>query len=357
LVTPEDADGTELVVPTDRLREFAESVLRGCGMPPEDAAVTADAMVWADLRGLDAHGVTNKLPQCVARIRAGGTSERATFTSVSESAGVTVLEAANAWGQVAGARAMRLAVAKATASGVGLTVARNISSAAAMGYYPMLAVEERMIGIAITNGPSLLAPWGGTTRVLSNMGHAIGAPAGRHDPVLFDSSLSVMSTGEMELLHEHGNELPDGVLLNALGEPSRNPGDWVTGLLLPSGGHRGYGLVLAFEILTGVLAGGAIFAPDVGSPNKFDVPQGVSLLTLAIDPSVSVPYETFVDRVDRLIDRIHESPSAPGVDRVYVPGERGFLLARERQKDGIPLPAARLERLRTLGDEFGVSLA
>ena len=346
--------GTGQVVRADQLRSLATAALGAVGMPDRDAELTADAMVWADLRGLTAHGVTAKLPQCVRRVRAGGTAAAAAIRVVSETSAVLSLDAGDAWGQVAAGRGMEAAIGKATTAGCGVAVVRNASSAAALGYFPMLAVEQRMVGLAVTNSPALIAPTGGTTRVLGNQAHALGCPAGRHHPLLFDSSTTTLSTGEMDLLHERGELLPEGVLLDAAGVSTRDPGQWRTGTLLPAGGHRGYGLSLMFEVLTGVLAGGPIWGHQVGHPSLYDQPQGVSLFMLAIDPTQAMAYGDFVARVDRLIDEIHASPPAAGFDRVYVPGERGALTAAERERDGIPLSPERVSALRALLEELGV---
>lgn len=346
--------GTGQVVGANQLRSLATAALCAVGMPDGDAELTADAMVWADLRGLDAHGVTAKLPQCVRRIRAGGTAAAAPLRVVSETNAMVSLDAGNAWGQVAAARGMEAAIGKATTTGCGIAVVRNASSAAALGYFPMLAVKRRMVGLVVTNGPALIAPTGGTTRVLGNQAHALGCPAGRHHPFLFDSSTTTMSTGEMDVLHERGELLPEGVLFDADGLPTRDPGQWKIGTLLPAGGHRGYGLSLVFEVLTGVLAGGATWGPEVGHPFVYDRPQGVSLFLLVIDPSRAMAYNDFVARVDRLIDEIHACSPAAGVDRVYVPGERSALTAAQRERDGIPLSAERAASLRALLDELSI---
>ena len=343
------------VVTADRLRSFAIAVLRRVGMPDDDATTAADAMVWADLRDLPMHGVYGKLPQCVRRINAGVTSPTVAREPLRDTPSFAVFDATNGWGQVAAARGMRAAIAKARANGVGLVVMRNSSSAAAMGHYASLAIAERMIGMAITNGPPLMAPPGGTTRVVGNQGFAIGAPAGRHDPLLYDSALSLISTGEIHTAHEKHEALAPGLMLDAQGRPTTDPVAALEGLYLAIGGHRGFGIALMWEVLTGVLSSGARVAPDVGSPDVLDKPQGVSHFLLAIDPSVAMPYEEFTARVDALIDQVHASPPAEGVSRIYVAGERGFGIARQRAKEGVPLPAARLEKLRALGEQVGVA--
>ena len=342
-------------IAASRLHAFAVAVLERVGMDTPDAIATADAMVWADLRDLPMHGVYGKLPQCVRRIQAGVTSPTFAREPVRDTPSFAVFDARSGWGQVAAARGMRAALAKARANGVGLVVVRDSSSAAAMGHYASLAIAERMIGLAITNGPPLMPPPGGTTRVVGNQGFAIGAPASRHDPLLFDSALSLISTGEIHTAHERGEPLAPGLMLDTQGRPTTDPVAALEGLYVAIGGHRGFGIALMWEVLTGVLSGGQRVAPDVGAPDVVDRPQGVSHFLLAIDPAVAMRYEEFTARVDALIDQVHASPPAEGVSRIYVAGERGFGIARQRARDGVPLPAPRIEKLRALGDHVGVS--
>ena len=350
-------DRSSPVVDAGDLRKFAAAVLRAHGMATADADLTADAMVWADLRGRYAHGASSKLPQCVSRIRAGGTSPSGNLPVLGETGATFVLDGRNTWGQIAASRAMMRAVAKARSVGFAVGVVRDCSSAAAMGYYPLLAVAEGMIGMAFTNGPPLIPPTGGTAKLLGNQAHAIGCPADRHYPIVYDAATTAMSTSEMDLVHDRGELLPPGVLFTADGRPTRDPSIWVDGLLAPAGGHRGYGLSLMLEILTGVLAGGARFAPDVGHPFLSGEPQGVALFAAAIDPEQSIGYEELTRRADLLIERLHSSETAPGAERIYVPGERSFILAEQRERDGIPMPIERLENLRRIGSELGLTLA
>ncbi|MGH2489919.1 MAG: Ldh family oxidoreductase [Candidatus Limnocylindria bacterium] len=344
----------DVIVSAERLSIFADAVLRAVGMPDEDAAISARAMVWAELRNLPAHGVTGKLPQAARRIRTGGTKACVSWDPVSESATFTVFDARDAWGQVAAARAMRAAIGKATTQGLSISLVRNSSSAAAMGHYASLAATAGMIGVAITNGPPLMPAPGGTTKVVGNQGFAIGCPAGRHFPLLFDSALSLISTGEIHTAQERDEQLAPGLMLDAQGQPTVDPAAALAGLYVPIGGHRGFGIALMWEVLAGVLSGGPRFAPDVGAPDVYEKSQGVSHFLMAIDPSVSMPLAMFTERVDVLIDQVHASPRAANVDRIYVPGERGHIISQQRERDGIPISAKREAQLRALAQDVGV---
>ncbi|HEX9268566.1 MAG TPA: Ldh family oxidoreductase [Candidatus Limnocylindria bacterium] len=342
-----------VVVPADQLRAFAAAVARAAGMPADDAAVVADGMVWTELRGIDI-GI-KRLPTLVARIRGGGTIADPKPVVIKESPTFAVLDGRGAWGQVTAARAMRIAIAKARAGGVGACVVRDTGNALAMGYYPWLAVQEGLIGLAITNAIPLQAPWGGSQKLLGNQAYAIGCPTGRHAPVIFDGATTALSWVGIHEYQSRGEPLPSGVALDVRGEPTTDPAAALAGLLLPAGGHKGYGLALMWEILTGVLSGGEVFAPFVSGMQGHER-AGQSTFLLAIDPSMSMPRETFLERVDTLIERIHASPPAPGVERVYVPGERSAEIAAVGERDGIRLPSARVDELRALSHELGVEL-
>jgi LDH2 family malate/lactate/ureidoglycolate dehydrogenase len=338
-------------VRADELRRFADAALRAMGMPDDDAETASEQMVWADLRGQPGHGVS-RLLQIAARSRAGGLALRVDWAPVSRYGSTTVMDARGGWGLIAGARGMRHAIEHARGSGIGATSVRNCDVTGAMGWYPSVAIADRMIGVAITNSVPQMPPWGGTTKIMGNQAFAIGCPA-TGAPLLFDTSSSALSIGKIKAANERGEPLPPGSALDASGAPTTDPQAALLGMVLPMGGHRGYGLALMWEVLTGVLAGGP-FLTDVVGMDRLEEALGTSLFLLAIDPSAFMPYEAFVDRVDRLIVEIHASPPAAGVDRVRVPGEVKHEETERRLRDGVPIAPSEASRLRALGDELGV---
>ena len=341
------------VVPAAELRSFAAKVARTVGVPEEDATAIADGMVWTELRGVDI-GI-KRLTTLVSRIRAGGTRADPRPAVIRESASFAVLEGHEAWGQVTSVRAMRLAIAKAKSTGVGACVVRDTGNSLAMGYYPWLATQEGLIGLAITNAIPLQGPWGSTRKLLGNNAYALGCPAGRHAPIIFDAATTTLSwvgIHEYEARHE---PLPPGAALAADGRPTTDPAEALAGILLPAGGHRGFGIALMWEILSGVLSGGEHFAP-LPDDNGAAAVANQSTFLLALDPSKSMPHATFLERVDTLIDRIHACPPVPGNERVLFPGERGAEVAAVREREGIPLAPVRVNELRTLSHDLGVEL-
>lgn len=350
-----DGQVSSTVVEAPRLHRFTQVVFEKAGMPSDEAGLLADHLNWADLRDISWLGV-NKIPQYLARLRAGHTTFGREPTLRYRRAGFLAIDGHDGFGQVVGHRAMRRVVDTARTTGIAAAVVRNTTSAGALGFFAMQAVEQRMIGLAINNSPPLMPAPGGVEKVVGNQAFAVASPAGRHRPLLLDMATSTITHARAHAHHQRGELLPDGVALTADGEPTVDPVAALDGMLLPIGGHRGFGLALLWEVLTGVLAGGERFSTDVAMPGVVDRTQDVSLLLLAIDPTVSVPYESFVARVDDLIDRIHGSRLAAGTERVTVPGERSSETMARRQADGIPVPDSLLRTLQSLAADLGVTL-
>jgi LDH2 family malate/lactate/ureidoglycolate dehydrogenase len=341
------------IVRAERLRAFTVDVLQVAGVPRSEAETLAEVLVWSDLRGITKQGVL-RLPQCVERMRAGGTRAAASLVTLREAPGLTVIDAQDSWAPVAGARAMRTAIDKSKVNGVAAVLVRNTTFAFALGYYPTLAIEAGLIGLAINDCLPVMAPWGGTLKTLGNQAFAVGAPAGRHLPLLLDTAASAITWTAIHDYQERGQPLPTGLAVDREGRPTTDALTALAGRVLPLGGPKGSGLAMLWGVLTGVLAGSAAFGPHVVGPDQVGVPQSTSLFMLAIDPTAAMPYAEFIERIDVFIDETLASTPEPGVDRLYAPGERGYLTAVQRERDGIPIPAATARDLRALGGALGV---
>jgi LDH2 family malate/lactate/ureidoglycolate dehydrogenase len=338
----------------DDMRSFTTRALRACGVSAEDAGIVADALVWADLRALSAQGIA-KLPLIVRRLRAGGAVADARVVPVAERGAFVLLDAQRAWGHVAAVRAMREAIARAGRYGIGMAVVRNTDSASALGYYASLAAADGLVGIAMNDGTPLMPPVGGTTRVVGNQAFAIAAPRPGGAPLLFDSALSMVSWTEIDELRERGEPLREGLALGPDGRPTIDHAAAIAGMLLPMGGHRGFGLALMWEVLTGLLSGNERFASRITPLSELGQPQSVAHLHVAIDPEAVMPRPTFAARVEALVERVHASPPAPGVERVLVPGERGAKLSARRASEGVVVPLQVMRELATIAGDLGIT--
>jgi LDH2 family malate/lactate/ureidoglycolate dehydrogenase len=345
-----------MTVPADRLRAFAGAVLQTTGVPAPDAAVVAETLVEADLRGVHSHGVT-LLSLYVKRLRAGLVRARAQMTIVAEGPAFAVLDAHNSLGQVAGVRAMDLAIRKARESGVAVVGVAHSTHFGAAAYYALRAAAQNMIGVAITNTLPLMPPVGGAQPVVGNNPVAYAIPARRFPPVVLDIATSVVARGKVRGAMGRGDRIPLGWGTDRRGVPTDNPEEVMDGgMLLPVGGHKGFGLAMIFDILCGPLTGASWSAGTAGlALPEHARPQDIGHIFHALDVGRFRPLRAFQDEVDRYIDTVHAAPRAPGVDRLYVPGEIEVETAEVGRREGIPLDAHVLTDLRRLAAECEVA--
>jgi LDH2 family malate/lactate/ureidoglycolate dehydrogenase len=155
-------------------------------------------------------------------------------------------------------------------------------------------------------------------------------------------------------MHERGEPLPADSALDAQGNPTTDHAAAIGGLLKPVGGHKGFGLALMWEVLTGVLSGNERFASRITAIGDTASPQSVAHCHIAIDPRAAMPLDAFTARVESLVAVVHASPPADGVKRVFVPGEQGDANVARRERDGIEVSPDKVAELEALGRECGV---
>lgn len=343
-------------VPADRLRAFAGAVLQSAGVPAADAAIVAETLVEADLRGVHSHGVM-LLSLYVKRLQAGLVRAQAEMATVAEGPAFAVVDAHNSLGQVAGVRAMDLAIRKARESGVGVVGVAHSTHFGAAAYYALRATAQNMIGVAITNTLPLMPPVGGAQPIVGNNPVAYAIPARRFPPVVLDIATSVVARGKIRAAMGRGDRIPLGWGTDRRGVPTDRPEEVMAGgMLLPAGGHKGFGLAMIFDLLCGPLTGASWSAGTAGlALPEHARPQDIGHMFHAFDVGRFRPLRAFEDEVDRYIDTVHAAPRAPGVDRLYVPGEIECETAEVRRRDGIPLDAYVLADLGRLAAECEVA--
>ncbi|HEY8476249.1 MAG TPA: Ldh family oxidoreductase, partial [Chloroflexota bacterium] len=334
------------------LAEWTRRVLEREGVPAEDAALVGRCLVHANLRGVDTHGVT-RLPIYVKRLRLGLVNPRPEVRVVAEAPAGAVVDGDNGLGMVVGTRAMEEAIRRARAAGSSWVAVRNSNHFGACAYYVMLASAAGMVGIAMTNGEALMAPWGGVTPYLSTNPIAFAVPGGREGDVVLDFATSVSAAGRILLAHKRGERIPLGWITDRRGRPTDDPEVLLRGeaLMVPMGGHKGYGLALMIDVLSGLL-GGAAFGPHVGAMYwDFSKPQNVGHLFGALDVGRFVPLDVFRARLDQMVREVRACERADGVERIAVPGEIEAETQARREREGVPLPTWMTADLVALGEE------
>ncbi len=346
---------TEGYISVERLREFCQQCFERLGVARADAKLTSEALVAANLRGVDSHGVV-RLKTYVDRLRAGSIRPHGQPTFINESTAFALLDGGSGLGQVISSKAMRLAIEKARASTVAVVGVRNSSHFGAAAFYGLMAVEEGMIGLAATNAGPTMSPWGGSQQLLGNNPLCVAVPAGRYRPVVLDMATGAVALGKIMVAMMEGRRIPTNWGFDREWLPTDDPQAVINGgSIQPLGGYKGYGLSMIIDVLTGVLMGGQ-FSTSVRSLHYFlDEPQGVGHIFAALRVESFIPLEQFKQRMDTMISLLINCPRTPDAARVYVPGQIEDEMEVERRRAGIPIGAALKAELITLAGGLGVA--
>lgn len=352
------ANGTNIRVNHQALRDFTRDVFASLGVPGDDAVTAADVLVHADVLGIDSHGVARLAghPGYVPGLKSGIIRPSAEPRVVTETASTALLDGDGGLGGVVSTRAMELAIAKASDSAVGVVTVTNSHHFGISCHYAMLALPHGMIGIAMTNAAPQVVPTYGKHALLGTNPLSVAVPAGQERPFILDMATSVGAAGKIEIAQRTGKPIPDGWLVDADGRPTVDPKAlWSGGSLLPLGSrpelasYKGYGLAVAVDILCGVLSGAgysSILDPIGWSTGHF-------FMALRIDAFRPLP--AFLLMMDSMIQALRTAEPAPGAERVYVHGEQELDAERDRLRNGIPLHPSVVESLRGVANEFGVA--
>jgi len=354
----------------ESLKEFTQKVFEKAGLPPKDAELEADALVWANLRGVDSHGVL-RIPWYIENIDKGVMNPTPNIQVEKETPATLLLDADRALGPVVTVLAMNRAMEKAKNVGIGWVLIRNTTHQGAMGYYPQMAAYKNMAGIAFVCSPPNMAPYGARVAGVHNSPLAICVPAKRHRPLILDMATSVAAGGKINLAKDKNIDIPEGWALDKEGKPTTDPRQ--AGALLPFGGPKGSGLAMMFECLSSVMAGNpllemALLGKEIGSTPRDQKPEAVgerssyvprhiqNSVVAAVDISTFTDVEGYKEHVDSLIDGLKALPKAEGFSEIFVPGEPEERTYDERVQSGIPLPQGTVSNLRSVADRFDIEL-
>jgi len=238
--------------------------------------------------------------------------------------------------------AMAEAIARAREAHVGWCAARNITHAGAVGYFALQAANAGMAGIVMSASGPMMAYHGAKVAGVSTNPLAIAFPAGNRPPLLVDMSTSTVAMGKVMSARDAGRDIPLGWGLDAEGRDTTDPGKLAT--LLPLGGPKGSGLSFMIECLCSLIVGNPIIAPALEAGGRLDAPF-LNGLAIAVDLAAFGDRAHILEEADRLAQRIAGLAPDAHVECIYLPGERGDSVLRERMRDGIPLPQGTWSRL------------
>jgi LDH2 family malate/lactate/ureidoglycolate dehydrogenase len=337
----------------------------------EDARITADVLVQANLRGIDSHGVA-RLARYVNGLRDGVMVAQPEEKVVVETPTTITLDAGAGLGQPVSYRAMNTAIEKAREYGCGFATVRNSNHFGIAGYYAMMALEQDMIGMSTTNAAVLVVPTFGRNALYGTNPIALSVPAGEERPFVMDMATSTVPRGKLEVYHRQEKPLPLGWATDEKGLPTTdaervldNFAKRAGGGLLPLGGageefsgYKGYGMGLMVEILSAVLAGAAfltaVYPKDAaGKP----LPANLGHFFGAWRVDAFREPGAFKADMDRLVRELKGADLAEGAQRIYVHGEKEFEEDERRSQHGIPLGAKVEASLKQIAAELGIEYA
>ncbi|MHB9098354.1 MAG: Ldh family oxidoreductase [Syntrophales bacterium] len=348
----EKKGGNLVIVGHEGLTEFCLGVFEKLGMPHEDAAIAADALVRCNLRGVDTHGAL-RMPVYTDKLKKGFINPKPALHPLRETAATALIDGDNGFGQVVSSRAMATAVRKAREVGVSCVSVRHSNHFGACAHYSMMALPHDMIGIALTNASPQIAPTGGAEKLLGNNPWSVAVPAGERFPVVLDMANSVVARGKIRLAAKEGRSIPNDWAITLNGEPTTDPKAALAGFLMPVGGYKGYGITLMVDLLTGVLANSS-YGPRVNGLDIVEALGGVGHTFIAVSISAFDEVAVFKARMDAYIDEIKGSKKAKGAEAIYLPGEPEFLKEGTRRQTGIPLHINIINDLKKIAGETGV---
>ncbi len=314
------AQNGALSVSATELSKFVAQLFAAAGLGHKAAATVAAGLVEADLEGLSSHGVM-LVDMYIERLQKGSVSRRESASVVSERKGAVVLDAGNALGQLTGTQAMTMAIDKAKQFATGIVSVRHGFHFGTAGRYARQAADAGCIGIAMCNTRPLMPAPGGAERVVGNNPIAIALPTDSDIPIVLDMATSEAAMGKIRMAEKANESIPPTWAVTAQGTPTTNPSEAIAGMLLPSGGAKGFGLSFLIDLMCGLLSQGATGSQVRPLYGDFSVPYDCSHLFIAIDVGHFCDADWFRQQTATAAERIRGGQRAPGVEQLFTPGE------------------------------------
>lgn len=351
MANPVDA-GNIVTVACDDAQSFVEEILQANGVKKENAIIVAKALVEADLRGVESHGI-NRIPSYMARVRNGVLDAKAEPTLNFITPVVAQVDGHNGFGFLAAHAGMDAAIKMAHTYGIGMVSIKHSNHFGMSAWIVKQAVDAGMMSLVFTNSSPALPVWGGREKLMGVSPIACGAPGGKEQPFILDMAPSVAARGKIYKALRRGEKIPSDWALDGDGKQTDDPAKALEGVMLPMGGPKGSALAIMMDVFSGVLSGSA-FAGGVTGPYDMSKPGDVGHFLVAIKPDLFLGLDEFRDRMDQLYHRVVSSEKMHSVDRIYFPGEIEQLREEERRKTGIPYVREEIVALNQEAERVGV---
>lgn len=351
----------------DHLYRFTCEVFKKIGCSDVHAATATEALIAADMRGIDSHGVA-RLTGYIRLWEAKRVNAMPDIKVVHETPSTAVVDGDAGLGLVVAPFAMQVAIEKAKQAGTGWVSVRNSNHFGIAGYHAMMALQHDMIGMAMTNASALVAPTFSVERMLGTNPIAVAIPAGQQPPFVADLATTTAANGKLEILQRKNADTPLGWVQDKDGHASTDANILKKqGALLPlgsdreHGSHKGYALGSIVDIFSAVLSGASYgpwappFPAYVAMPENMPG-KGLGHFFGAMRIDAFRPAEEFKQHMDNWIQRFRSARPAAGHEKVLIPGDPEREMEAVRKTEGIPLVDSVVNDLREAGARFSLSL-
>ncbi len=349
----------------EKVRALAKRVFEWYQFSPEDAETITDVLLASDLYGIESHGV-QRLTLYPYGIDIGRIKVNAEIEVVKETPVSALIDAHESMGQLSGTLAMKMAIEKAKKSGIGMALVKNSNHYGIAGYYSMMAAKEGLLGMSMTNTEALVVPTFGKRPIMGTNPIAVTMPA---SPTFFhlDMSTSVVTAGKMEVYAKNHKPLPAGWSAGRDGSDNLDAQEFLeirrtkaNGGLLPLGGygelfggHKGYGLSMVVELMTGILSGG--FTSTLVRKDK--AVEKCCHMFMAIDYEVFGNKQEIETHFSELLQEIRDSEKAVGQNRIYTHGEKETEHVAGVMAEGVPMNQATIDEITKLCERCEIPVA
>ena len=338
------------VVSVEALTSFTKAVLETQDVPPDDASVVAECLVFANRSGVDTHGVV-RLAHYIRRLQNGSIATRPELTIARRAPALASVDGGDGLGHVVSHRACIEAIDIARDQGSAFVVVSHSSHMGMLGYYMNLITEHGMAGMVMTTTDAFLVPFGGTRPFFGTNPLCMAVP-GPDIPVVLDMATTSIPYGKVALAKVEGRSIPESWGVDGKGKPTTDPGELVG--LHPIAGPKGSGIAMMIDVFCSLIMGLPFGPHIVKMYGDMEQPRNLGHVFAVWDITRFGTLDEFRNRVGEMIDELHAMPPAEGFDRVLFPGELEGLRRSERGLHGIPIEEGLADELRELGESVGV---
>ncbi|KAH9219993.1 Malate/L-lactate dehydrogenase [Leptodontidium sp. 2 PMI_412] len=334
-------------------KTFTQNLLKAHGVPSENASIIAHALVLADLRGVDTHGIL-RLEPYIKRIRSKALDPLSSPTLHQVTPVVAQVNGHNSFGFLGAHMGMEAAITMAQTFGIGMVSVKHSNHFGMSAWLVQQAIDANMMSLVFTNSSPALPVWGGREKLMGVSPIACGAPgAVGGKPFILDMAPSVAARGKIHKAARRGEKIPLDWALDGDGERTDDPKKALQGVMLPMGGPKGSALSVMMDVFSGVLSGSAFAGGVTGPYDTSGKEADVGHFLMAIKPDLFMGLEEFRERMGVLYEKVVGCEKMRGVDRIYFPGEIEQDMCEERLKSGIPFVEAEIEVLNREAELVG----